>query len=99
MLPDCDGFDPAGACAKTYAALGRIPVVFLTARSDEVDRVLGLEIGGDDYITKPFSPRELIARVKAHLRRAASRSDGGGSPPPSCCGWGRSRSPTARRTG
>ena len=47
----------------------RIPVLFLTARSDEVDRVLGLEIGGDDYMTKPFSPRELIARVKAHLRR------------------------------
>jgi two-component system phosphate regulon response regulator PhoB len=44
-------------------------VLFLTARSDEVDRVLGLEIGGDDYITKPFSPRELVARVKAHLRR------------------------------
>jgi two-component system phosphate regulon response regulator PhoB len=43
--------------------------LFLTARSDEVDRVLGLEIGGDDYMTKPFSPRELIARVKAHLRR------------------------------
>ena len=49
--------------------LGRIPVLFLTARSDEVDRVLGLEIGGDDYMTKPFSPRELIARIKAHLRR------------------------------
>jgi len=49
--------------------LGRTPVLFLTARSDEVDRVLGLEIGGDDYMTKPFSPRELIARVKAHLRR------------------------------
>jgi two-component system phosphate regulon response regulator PhoB len=43
--------------------------VFLTARSDEVDRVLGLELGGDDYVTKPFSPRELMARVKAHLRR------------------------------
>jgi two-component system phosphate regulon response regulator PhoB len=49
--------------------LSRTPVLFLTARSDEVDRVLGLEIGGDDYMTKPFSPRELIARVKAHLRR------------------------------
>jgi two-component system phosphate regulon response regulator PhoB len=46
-----------------------LEVLFLTARSDEVDRVLGLEIGGDDYMTKPFSPRELIARVKAHLRR------------------------------
>ena len=50
-------------------ALARTPVLFLTARGDEVDRVLGLEIGGDDYMTKPFSPRELVARVKAHLRR------------------------------
>ncbi len=49
--------------------LSRVPVIFLTARSDEVDRVLGLELGGDDYITKPFSPRELVARIKAHLRR------------------------------
>src|SRR5689334_23274864 len=68
MLPDGDGFD---LCRKLrrIAALARTPVLFLTARSDEVDRVLGLEIGGDDYITKPFSPRELVARVKAHLRR------------------------------
>jgi two-component system phosphate regulon response regulator PhoB len=54
---------------RKSSAIGRTPVVFLTARSDEVDRVLGLEIGGDDYVTKPFSPRELMARVKAHLRR------------------------------
>jgi two-component system phosphate regulon response regulator PhoB len=54
---------------RQSAVLSRTPVLFLTARSDEVDRVLGLEIGGDDYMTKPFSPRELIARVKAHLRR------------------------------
>ena len=47
------------------------PVIFLTARDDEVDRILGLELGGDDYVTKPFSPRELVARVKALLRRAA----------------------------
>lgn len=68
MLPDGDGFDLCRRMRKN-AALARIPVLFLTARSDEVDRVLGLEIGGDDYVTKPFSPRELIARVKAHLRR------------------------------
>ena len=49
--------------------MARTPVVFLTARTEEVDRVLGLEIGGDDYMTKPFSPRELVARIKAHLRR------------------------------
>jgi two-component system phosphate regulon response regulator PhoB len=68
MLPDLDGFELCRQIRQS-AVLGRTPVLFLTARSDEVDRVLGLEIGGDDYMTKPFSPRELIARVKAHLRR------------------------------
>jgi two-component system, OmpR family, alkaline phosphatase synthesis response regulator PhoP len=72
MLPDGDGFE---FCRQLRAAAGskRIPLLFLTARSQEVDRVLGLEIGGDDYITKPFSPRELLARVKAHLRREESQ--------------------------
>jgi two-component system alkaline phosphatase synthesis response regulator PhoP len=68
MLPDMDGFELCRQIRQS-AVLGRTPVLFLTARSDEVDRVLGLEIGGDDYMTKPFSPRELMARVKAHLRR------------------------------
>ncbi|MBZ5728631.1 MAG: response regulator transcription factor [Acidobacteriia bacterium] len=68
MLPEMDGFELCRQIRQS-AVLSRTPVVFLTARSDEVDRVLGLEIGGDDYMTKPFSPRELIARVKAHLRR------------------------------
>jgi DNA-binding response OmpR family regulator len=68
MLPDLNGFELCRQIRQS-ATLARIPVLFLTARSDEVDRVLGLEIGGDDYMTKPFSPRELIARVKAHLRR------------------------------
>ncbi len=68
MLPDADGFEICRAIRHS-ATLGRIPVLFLTARSEEVDRVLGLEIGGDDYMTKPFSPRELIARIRAHLRR------------------------------
>ena len=68
MLPEIDGFELCGQIRQS-AVLSRIPVIFLTARSHEVDRVLGLEIGGDDYMTKPFSPRELIARVKAHLRR------------------------------
>jgi two-component system phosphate regulon response regulator PhoB len=71
MLPDGDGFDLCRQIRKS-STIGRTPILFLTARSDEVDRVLGLEIGGDDYITKPFSPRELIARVKAHLRRGES---------------------------
>jgi two-component system phosphate regulon response regulator PhoB len=71
MLPGQDGFD---LCRRMRqgGTLARTPIIFLTARSDEVDRVLGLEIGGDDYITKPFSPRELLARVKAHLRRSES---------------------------
>ena len=68
MLPDADGFELCRQIRHS-SALGRVPVLFLTARVDEVDRVLGLEIGGDDYMTKPFSPRELVARVKAHLRR------------------------------
>src|SRR4029078_11463081 len=68
MLPDTDGFELCRQIRQS-TVLGRTPVLFLTARSDEVDRVLGLEIGGDDYMTKPLSPRELIARVKAHLRR------------------------------
>src|SRR5947209_20268691 len=68
MLPDVDGFELCRQIRQS-SPLARTPILFLTARSDEVDRVLGLEIGGDDYITKPFSPRELMARVKAHLRR------------------------------
>jgi two-component system phosphate regulon response regulator PhoB len=74
MLPDMDGFE---ICKRIRQGgrLKRTPVVFLTAKSDEVDRVLGLEIGGDDYITKPFSPRELLARIKAHLRRSESDAE------------------------
>ena len=66
MLPDGDGFDLCRRMRK-IASIGRTPVVFLTARSDEVDRVLGLEIGGDDYVTKPFSPRELLGKVREYL--------------------------------
>lgn len=68
MLPDVDGLT---LCREIRAASAsaRTPILFLSARSDEIDRVLGLEIGGDDYLTKPFSPRELVARVKAVLRR------------------------------
>ncbi len=68
MLPEEDGFELCRRIRQS-PVLATTPVLFLTARSDEVDRVLGLEIGGDDYMTKPFSPRELVARVKAHLRR------------------------------
>jgi phosphate regulon transcriptional regulator PhoB len=76
MLPEADGFEVCRNIRQSQA-LGRVPVLFLTARSEEVDRVLGLEIGGDDYITKPFSPRELIARIKAHLRREEMDADPG----------------------
>ena len=71
MLPDGDGFDLCRRLRR-ISAMDEVPILFLTARSQEIDRVLGLEIGGDDYITKPFSPRELMARVKAHLRRGAN---------------------------
>jgi two-component system OmpR family response regulator len=64
-LPDIDGFEVCRIVRKT----SDVPVIFLTSRSDEIDRVVGLEIGGDDYIVKPFSPRELLARIKAILRR------------------------------
>ena len=64
-LPDQNGFEVCKQVRKTSA----LPIIFLTARADEVDRVVGLEIGGDDYVPKPFSPRELAARVKAVLRR------------------------------
>lgn len=64
-LPDINGLELCKKIRKTH----QLPVIFLTARSDEIDRVVGLEIGGDDYVIKPFSPRELSARVKAVLRR------------------------------
>jgi two-component system, OmpR family, catabolic regulation response regulator CreB len=64
-LPDGTGFD----FCKTIRAGSDVPIIFLTARNTELDRVLGLELGGDDYLVKPFSPRELTARVKAILRR------------------------------
>lgn len=65
-LPDTSGFE----VFKRLRAISDVPVVFLTARSDEIDRVVGLELGADDYIAKPFSPRELVARVRGILRRA-----------------------------
>ena len=68
MLPDADGIDICKDMKRGARTAG-VPIVMLTARGDELDRVLGLEIGADDYITKPFSPKELVARVKAVLRR------------------------------
>lgn len=65
MLPELDGFD----VTRTLRKESNVPILMLTARDDEIDRVLGLELGADDYLTKPFSMRELIARIKAMLRR------------------------------
>lgn len=66
-LPDTSGFE----VFKRLREVADVPVVFLTARSDEIDRVVGLELGADDYVAKPFSPRELVARVRSILRRSA----------------------------
>ena len=70
-LPDVNGFE----LCKDIRKRTNTPVIFLTARTEEVDRIVGLEIGGDDYITKPFSPRELTARIKAVLRRTGSANE------------------------
>jgi DNA-binding response OmpR family regulator len=74
MLPDSDGIEIC-RFLRNEKRLSAVPVIMLTARSDEVDRVLGLEIGADDYITKPFSPKEFVARVKAVLRRSRPREE------------------------
>lgn len=70
MLPKMDGLEMVRQLRKEM----QVPVLFLTARKDEVDRVMGLELGGDDYISKPFSTRELICRIRAVLRRANQKS-------------------------
>lgn len=72
MLPRVDGLD---VCFRLRAASG-VPIIVLTARSAEEDRLLGLDLGADDYVTKPFSPRELVARIRAVLRRAAGPAAG-----------------------
>ena len=69
MMPDFDGFEVC-RMMKSDSRYSSIPIIMLTARGQEVDKVTGLELGADDYLTKPFSPRELVARVKAVLRRA-----------------------------
>ena len=70
-LPDRSGFDVCRELRSSKEAwVSEVPVIFLTARNDEIDRVLGLELGADDYMAKPFSPRELVARVRARLRRS-----------------------------
>ncbi|MBA3745801.1 response regulator transcription factor [Sporichthya sp.] len=73
-LPGLDGME---VCRRLRAAGNWTPVLFVTARDDEVDRIVGLELGADDYITKPFSPREVVSRVKAVLRRAEGATPAG----------------------
>ncbi|WP_449393558.1 response regulator transcription factor [Devosia riboflavina] len=70
-MPDMDGF----ACCRAIRAISDVPVLFLTAQDDEIDRVLGFELGADDYVTKPFSPRELVLRIKAILGRGRATQD------------------------
>ena len=69
MMPGADGWEVCRELRKT----SDVPIIMLTAREDEIDRILGLEMGADDYVVKPFSPRELVARVKAVLRRVANK--------------------------
>jgi len=71
MLPDGSGFD----VCRELRARSRVPIIMLTARGEEADRVAGLELGADDYVVKPFSARELVARVRAVLRRAAEAGE------------------------
>jgi len=77
-LPDINGFE----LCRQIRATSQVPIVFVTARKDEIDRVVGLEIGADDYVVKPFSPRELTARVKAILRRTEPNGDPRAAPAP-----------------
>jgi two-component system, OmpR family, response regulator len=73
-LPELDGLE----VCRRIRARSQVPILFLTARADEIDRILGLELGADDYVTKPFSPRELIARIRAILKRTTLAA----TPPP-----------------
>lgn len=78
MLPGLDGW----AVCQRIRQVAQTPILMLTARRTEDDRVRGLDLGADDYVTKPFSPRELVSRVRAILRRAAQQASGAGSPQP-----------------
>jgi two-component system, OmpR family, response regulator len=77
LMPELDG---TAVCTKLRAK-SDLPVIFLTSKDEEMDRILGLELGADDYVVKPFSPRELVARVKAVLRRRHGRGTGAGTEP------------------
>ena len=82
-LPDIDGLE----VCRRIRATSQVPILMLTARDDDIDKIVGLEVGADDYVTKPFNPRELVARIKTILRRAAT---------PRGAGQADACSPTAR---
>lgn len=84
MMPGMDGF----ACCRELRRTSAVPIIFLTAKDEEIDKVVGFELGADDYVVKPFKPRELIARVRARLRRSASSeaANAGGRAMLECCG-------------
>jgi two-component system alkaline phosphatase synthesis response regulator PhoP len=77
MLPQVDGLE---VCRRLRAEDSPLPILMLTARDEDIDKILGLEMGADDYLTKPFNPRELVARVKAILRRGEHPGQSGGQP-------------------
>ena len=78
MLPDMDGLEVCRRIRSLQGNAAQVPVLMLTAKGDPMDRIIGLELGADDYLPKPFEPRELLARIRAILRR---RTDGGAAPP------------------
>ncbi|MCJ7703580.1 MAG: response regulator transcription factor, partial [Anaerolineales bacterium] len=75
MLPELDGLE---VCRRLRAKNNLVPILMLTAKDEDIDKILGLEMGADDYVTKPFNPRELVARVKALLRRTGQGQNGAG---------------------
>jgi two-component system alkaline phosphatase synthesis response regulator PhoP len=77
MLPKLDGYE---VCRKLRAAENQVPILMLTARDEDIDKILGLELGADDYLTKPFNPHELVARTKAILKRTDQPVPGGSKP-------------------
>jgi len=90
MMPELDGIE----VCRRLRRLSAVPIVFLSSRDDEIDRVVGLELGGDDYVTKPFSPRELVARIKAVLRRFGAGAGAPGDQAVGTANVGEASSPT-----